>query len=75
MADPIKTATRIFNQFLSKADPASMRNCDPNAKDPEAQEAGRKGGLRGGRIRAKRLSASKKKLIARKAAKSRWRET
>jgi len=34
---------------------------------------GRKGGLRGGKARAKKLSAKQRQEIARKAAKSRWR--
>jgi hypothetical protein len=33
---------------------------------------GRKGGLKGGKARAERLPASKRKAIARKAAKARW---
>jgi hypothetical protein len=33
---------------------------------------GRKGGLKGGKARADRLPASKRKAIARKAAKARW---
>jgi hypothetical protein len=33
---------------------------------------GRKGGLRGGKARAKKLSTEKRSEIARKAAKSRW---
>jgi hypothetical protein len=33
---------------------------------------GRKGGLKGGKVRAERLPASKRKAIARKAAKARW---
>jgi hypothetical protein len=35
-------------------------------------EIGRKGGLKGGKARAKKLSAKRKKEIARKAAKTRW---
>jgi len=35
-------------------------------------EIGRKGGLKGGKARAKKLSAKKRKEIAKKAAKSRW---
>lgn len=34
---------------------------------------GRKGGLKGGRARAKKLSPAKRKAIARKAASVRWR--
>jgi hypothetical protein len=72
MADPIKTAKNIFDNFLSKADPASMPDYDPNAKDARAQAAGRKGGKSGGVARAKSLSSKKRKLIAKKAALARW---
>jgi hypothetical protein len=65
----------MFGEFLSKADPASMPDYDPNAKDQQAQAAGRKGGIRGGRVRAKSLSPRKRKEIAKKVAKSRWRST
>lgn len=33
---------------------------------------GRKGGLKGGKARARKLSASKRSAIARKAAKAKW---
>ncbi len=75
MADPIKAAKQIFDEFLSKADPASMPNYDPNAKDPQAQVAGRKGGSKGGRVRADNLSARKRQQIAKKAARARWNKT
>lgn len=46
---------------------------DPDAgKDPNAVALGRKGGKIGGKVRAKRLSALKRKEIAKKAAKKRW---
>jgi hypothetical protein len=35
-------------------------------------EIGRKGGLKGGKARAKSLSASKRRQIAERAAKARW---
>lgn len=38
-------------------------------------EIGRKGGLKGGRARATKLSAKKRKAIARKAAEARWNKT
>lgn len=37
-------------------------------------EIGRKGGLKGGKARANKLSYRKRSAIARKAAKSRWRK-
>lgn len=52
------------------------------AEEPEEQEKteaqkaaallGRRGGLKGGKARAKKLSAKQRKTIARKAAKKRW---
>lgn len=41
-------------------------------KNPAAVALGRLGGLVGGNARAKKLSAKRKKAIARKAAKARW---
>jgi hypothetical protein len=47
---------------------------DPNAgKDPKAIARGRAGGLKGGKARAKKLSAKTRKSIAVKAAKTRWK--
>ena len=46
---------------------------DPNAgKDPIAIDRGRKGGLKGGKARAAKLSSRKRKAIATKAATARW---
>lgn len=42
------------------------------AKDPAAVALGRKGGLKGGKARAKKLSAERRSEIARKAAAARW---
>ncbi|MGB7591368.1 MAG: histone H1 [Terriglobia bacterium] len=72
MADPIKTAKHIFNEFLSKYDSAATPDYDPSAKDAQAQVAGRKGGLKGGKLRAENLTAQRRKDIARKAARARW---
>jgi hypothetical protein len=43
-------------------------------KVPTAVKAGRLGGLKGGKARAKRLSGKKRKAIAKKAAKTRWKD-
>lgn len=46
---------------------------DPDeGKDPAAVALGRKGGLKGGKARAKKLSAEQRKEIAKKAAAARW---
>jgi hypothetical protein len=41
-------------------------------KNPAAVALGRMGGLKGGKARAAKLSAKKRKAIAKKAAKARW---
>jgi len=44
-----------------------------NVKPTAANAARRKGGLRGGKARAKTLSSQKRVAIAKKAARARWR--
>jgi hypothetical protein len=43
-------------------------------KDPAAVLLGRKGGLRGGRARAEKLSSEERSRIARIAARARWEQ-
>ncbi len=43
-----------------------------NGKDPAAVALGRKGGLKGGVARAKKLTAKERSEIAKKAAEKRW---
>lgn len=43
-----------------------------DGKDPNAVALGRKGGLKGGKARAEKLSSERKSEIARNAAKARW---
>lgn len=45
-----------------------------NGKDPAAVALGRRGGLKGGRARAAKLTAEQRSSIARKAAAARWRK-
>ncbi len=61
--DPNQLAAEIVR--LSTEEP-------PKAVSAYLAEIGRKGGLKGGKARAERLPASKRKAIARKAAKARW---
>jgi len=46
-----------------------------DGKDPAAVALGRKGGLKGGDARAKKLTAKERSEIAKKAAKARWTES
>ena len=43
-------------------------------KDPAAVSLGRRGGLKGGKARAKKLTAKQRSEIARKAAATRWKD-
>ncbi len=51
---------------------------EPSAEKPEKNPAavalGRLGGLKGGKARAEKLSAKRRKEIAEKAAKARWKK-
>jgi len=44
-------------------------------KDPSAVALGRKGGLKGGKARAAKLTPERRSEIARKAAAARWNRT
>jgi hypothetical protein len=47
---------------------------DPGeGKDPAAVALGRKGGLKGGKARAEKLTAKQRSEIAKKAADARWK--
>jgi hypothetical protein len=45
---------------------------EEQGKDPAAVSLGRKGGLKGGRIRAERMPPERRSEIAKKAADARW---
>jgi hypothetical protein len=66
-----------FNQLAHRVVQATIERDEPNPGEPEdprtpAQLNGHKGGLKGGRARAKKLTPSERSEIARKAAKARW---
>jgi hypothetical protein len=49
---------------------------DPDAgKNPAAVELGRKGGLKGGKARAQKMTAEERREAARKASEARWART
>lgn len=57
---------------MSESRPSAKSAPNKPAKDPLAVELGRRGGLKGGKARAEKLSAAKRKAIAKKAARVRW---
>lgn len=64
------------NQLAKRiVDIATGQTQDENpdqGKDPAAVDLGRRGGLKGGKARAKKLTAKQRSEIAKKAAKARW---
>jgi hypothetical protein len=68
--DPNQLAKAVvdFSVGERKPDP------EPRQKDPAAVALGRKGGLKGGRARASKLTAEERSASARKAAEARWRK-
>jgi hypothetical protein len=63
--DPILLARQVVEAAIGEALTAK-------AKNPAAVALGRLGGLKGGKARAKKLSAKRLQEIAKQAAKARW---
>jgi len=68
-----KKLPKDSNQLAAEVVRLSTEEPSQAVSDYLAQ-IGRKGGLKGGKARAQALPASKRKAIARKAAKARWSE-
>ena len=68
--DPIRAAFEVVEAATGESlSPQSLKG-----KNPAAVALGRLGGLKGGKARAKKLSAEKRREIARKGALSRWKK-
>ena len=65
--DPSEIARNVLDTVVPDAEPK-----EETEKNPAAVALGRLGGLKGGKARAEKLSAEKRREIARKAAKARW---
>jgi hypothetical protein len=64
---------QLAHRIVQEATGTRPRTPDPDAgKDPAAVSLGRRGGLKGGKARAKKLGAKKRAAIAKKAAAARW---
>jgi hypothetical protein len=66
--DPNVAAFRVAQHVIAMGEGTP----EHPAKNPAAVALGRLGGLKGGKARAKKLSTSKRKAIAKKAARARW---
>jgi len=66
--DPNELARQVVDEATGEAPPF-----DPDAgKDPAAVALGRKGGLKGGKARAAKMTPEERSEAARKAARARW---
>ncbi len=67
--DFAQTAFRIVQEATGQAE----KTPDPNAgKDPAAVARGKKGGVKGGKARAAKLTKTEQSTIGKKAASARW---
>lgn len=66
-------ARHIINETTKESSEKKVQNEKPE-KNPAAVALGRLGGLKGGMARAEKLSAKRRKEIAEKAAKARWKK-
>ena len=68
--DPSKLAKEIID--LATADEPEKEADEDDGKDPAAVALGRKGGLKGGKARAAKMTPEERSKAALKAAKARW---
>jgi hypothetical protein len=62
----------LASQIVAEATKKPTKEEPIKEKNPAAVALGRLGGLKGGKARAEKLSAKRRKTIAQKAAKTRW---
>lgn len=71
---PPKDANELAKYILDVTT-GEAEKIEPPKKDSAAVELGRRGGLRSAQTRNQRLSPTKRKAIAKKAARARWKKT
>lgn len=64
--------TNQLAKYILDVTTGAAEKIEPPAKNPHAQALSALGASKGGKARAKNLSAKKRKQIAKKAAKARW---
>jgi len=69
--DANKLAFQIVQESVDE-DQEEEETTEDNVKDPAAVALGRKGGLKGGKARAAKMTPEERSEAARKAAKARW---
>ena len=70
----MQVARGIVEQAIGEQmDGTPLETPPPDRRNPHAVALGTLGGKKGGKARAKNLSAAKRRAIAKKAAKTRWK--
>jgi len=70
----MEVARGIVEQAIgAQMDGKPLEVPSPDTRNPHAVALGSMGGKKGGKARAKALSAAKRRAIAKKAAESRWK--
>lgn len=69
-----RIAKRIVGEATEDYTEKEPPKKEKSEKNPAAVALGRLGGLKGGKARAEKLSAKRRKEIAKKAAKARWKK-
>lgn len=68
-----RDTNRLAASVVAKATGTAPPEPDPDeGKDPAAVALGRKGGLKGGKARAEKMTAKQRSESAQKAAQARW---
>lgn len=67
------TAFNIVQQATGESEEPQEKPSPTEGKNPHAVALGRLGGLKGGKVRAAKLTSAQRSEIARKAALKRWR--
>jgi hypothetical protein len=72
----IKRPRDIFelSKLIGDIATGQVQDAVEDGKDPSAVSLGKKGGLKGGKARAASLTPTRRKAIARAAAKARWQK-
>lgn len=69
-----KDGNELAKLIVDLATGEATEQVEGKGKDPAAVELGRKGGLKGGKARAAKLTPEQRKEIAKKAAAKRWKK-
>jgi hypothetical protein len=72
---PPKDPNRLAKFVVDTVTQSTDRQNEEPQKNPAAVALGRLGGLKGGKARASKLSAHRRREIAKMAAQSRWKKS